>query len=193
MPNHTHTVKKNKINGASEQKGYLKKRDQPTYPSVLCATDSAMQLSFCLMILLSILWMTVLKPAVCKANPISCRLWTDPQLAGIFMNGDFVIGGIFSIHYYTRSEQNTYTWQPSQLQCSGRSVSGFDRKLLICKFDIFQKISKNIKLGNIDYCFVEASFFVLTAWISERCDSHVPCSSASTRSTTEQISSQASR
>ncbi|XP_060779012.1 extracellular calcium-sensing receptor-like [Neoarius graeffei] len=35
------------------------------------------------------------------------------------MNGDFVIGGIFSIHYYTKSEQNTYTWQPSQLQCSG--------------------------------------------------------------------------
>ncbi|XP_062861007.1 extracellular calcium-sensing receptor-like [Trichomycterus rosablanca] len=35
------------------------------------------------------------------------------------MNGDFIIGGIFTIHYYTRSEQMTYTRLPSQLQCSG--------------------------------------------------------------------------
>ncbi|XP_060779010.1 extracellular calcium-sensing receptor-like [Neoarius graeffei] len=35
------------------------------------------------------------------------------------MNGDFVIGGIFTIHYHTKSEQITYTTLPSQLQCSG--------------------------------------------------------------------------
>ncbi|XP_036441617.1 extracellular calcium-sensing receptor-like [Colossoma macropomum] len=35
------------------------------------------------------------------------------------MNGDFVIGGSFSIHYYIRSEQNTYTRPPLQLQCAG--------------------------------------------------------------------------
>ncbi|XP_053356406.1 extracellular calcium-sensing receptor-like [Clarias gariepinus] len=35
------------------------------------------------------------------------------------MNGDFVIGGIFTIHYYTISEQITYTRLPSQLKCSG--------------------------------------------------------------------------
>ncbi|XP_072550741.1 extracellular calcium-sensing receptor-like isoform X2 [Salminus brasiliensis] len=42
------------------------------------------------------------------------------------MNGDFVIGGIFSIHYYTRSEQITYTSLPPQPQCSGRSVCVMD-------------------------------------------------------------------
>ncbi|XP_062861006.1 extracellular calcium-sensing receptor-like [Trichomycterus rosablanca] len=63
--------------------------------------------------------MTGLGPAACRSDPVSCRLWTDPQLPGIFMNGDFVVGGIFSIHYYTKSEQISYTKLPSQLQCSG--------------------------------------------------------------------------
>ncbi|XP_076853579.1 extracellular calcium-sensing receptor-like [Brachyhypopomus gauderio] len=35
------------------------------------------------------------------------------------MDGDFVIGGIFSIHDYVRSEQNTYTTMPAQPQCAG--------------------------------------------------------------------------
>ncbi|XP_066541473.1 extracellular calcium-sensing receptor-like [Hoplias malabaricus] len=35
------------------------------------------------------------------------------------MNGDFVVGGIFSIHTYMRTEQNTYTRIPLPPQCSG--------------------------------------------------------------------------
>ncbi|XP_026885330.2 extracellular calcium-sensing receptor-like [Electrophorus electricus] len=35
------------------------------------------------------------------------------------MNGDFIIGGIFTIHYYTNAEQDTYTRLPPKLQCTG--------------------------------------------------------------------------
>ncbi|XP_035381302.1 extracellular calcium-sensing receptor-like [Electrophorus electricus] len=63
--------------------------------------------------------MTVFSPAGCNANPVSCRLWASPQIPILSKNGDFVIGGIFSIHYYTRSEQNTYTMMPPQPQCAG--------------------------------------------------------------------------
>ncbi|XP_035381398.1 extracellular calcium-sensing receptor-like [Electrophorus electricus] len=35
------------------------------------------------------------------------------------MNGDFIIGGIFTIHYYTSSGEHTYTTQPPQPQCTG--------------------------------------------------------------------------
>ncbi|KAL6479414.1 hypothetical protein MHYP_G00128470 [Metynnis hypsauchen] len=59
-----------------------------------------------------------LKPAN-KADPVSCRLWSEPQKLGLYMNGDFVIGGLFSIHYNLRSEQNTYSRPPLQPQCSG--------------------------------------------------------------------------
>uniref|UniRef100_A0A4W4HE43 G-protein coupled receptors family 3 profile domain-containing protein n=1 Tax=Electrophorus electricus TaxID=8005 RepID=A0A4W4HE43_ELEEL len=62
--------------------------------------------------------MTVLSPAGCKANQVSCRLWTDPWLPGFSMNGDFIIGGIFLIHSYAKSGENTYTRLPPQLQCS---------------------------------------------------------------------------
>uniref|UniRef100_A0A3B1IWL0 Extracellular calcium-sensing receptor-like n=2 Tax=Astyanax mexicanus TaxID=7994 RepID=A0A3B1IWL0_ASTMX len=78
-----------------------------------------MQLTLSLMPFVSMLLITGLRPATCKANPVSCRLWADPQLPGLSMNGDFVIGGIFSIHYYMKSEPNTYTKLPLQPQCSG--------------------------------------------------------------------------
>ncbi|KAK2847775.1 hypothetical protein Q7C36_009457 [Tachysurus vachellii] len=78
-----------------------------------------MQFFSTLMSFVALLWITVFDPASCQTDTVSCRLWTVPQQPGIFMNGDFVIGGIFTIHYLTKSEQMTYTRLPSQLQCSG--------------------------------------------------------------------------
>ncbi|TSK38411.1 Vomeronasal type-2 receptor 1 [Bagarius yarrelli] len=67
----------------------------------------------------TVLWITAVNCATSKPNPISCRLWTNPQLPGIFMNGDFVIGGIFTFHHYTKTEQILYTRLPSQTECYG--------------------------------------------------------------------------
>ncbi|KAL7870310.1 hypothetical protein SRHO_G00078070 [Serrasalmus rhombeus] len=68
------------------------------------------------------LGITGLSPAVCVTDPVSCRLWSEPQMPGLSMNGDFIMGGIFSIHFTTSSEQNSYTRQPLQPQCSGREL-----------------------------------------------------------------------
>ncbi|XP_017564410.1 extracellular calcium-sensing receptor-like [Pygocentrus nattereri] len=65
------------------------------------------------------LWLTGLSPAACERNLVSCRRWADPREPGLSMNGDFIIGGIFSIHVYTSTEQNSYTRQPLKRQCSG--------------------------------------------------------------------------
>ncbi|XP_035381301.1 extracellular calcium-sensing receptor-like [Electrophorus electricus] len=78
-----------------------------------------MQITSSLVSFVSVLWMTVFSSARCKANTVSCRLWTEPQIPILSKNGDFVIGGIFSIHYYTKSEQNTFTTIPPQPQCTG--------------------------------------------------------------------------
>ncbi|XP_076853589.1 extracellular calcium-sensing receptor-like [Brachyhypopomus gauderio] len=78
-----------------------------------------MQINSSLVPFVSVLWMTVFSPAGCKSNPVSCRLWAEPQMPILSMDGDIVIGGIFSIHYNMRSEQNTYTTMPAQPQCAG--------------------------------------------------------------------------
>ncbi|XP_076853583.1 extracellular calcium-sensing receptor-like [Brachyhypopomus gauderio] len=78
-----------------------------------------MQITSSLVPFVSVLWMTVFSSAGCKANPVRCSLWAEPQIPELSMNGDFIIGGIFSIHFYTNSGENTYTRLPPQLQCSG--------------------------------------------------------------------------
>ncbi|XP_076853588.1 extracellular calcium-sensing receptor-like [Brachyhypopomus gauderio] len=78
-----------------------------------------MQITSSLMPFVSVLWMTVFSLAGCKANPVSCRLWAEPQMPILSLDGDFIIGGIFSIHYYVKSEQATYTMMPAQPQCAG--------------------------------------------------------------------------
>ncbi|XP_066540926.1 extracellular calcium-sensing receptor-like [Hoplias malabaricus] len=65
------------------------------------------------------LWITWLSPAVCKGNADTCKLWNEPQLPVLKSNGDFVVGGIFAIHAYMKSEQNTYIRLPLQPPCSG--------------------------------------------------------------------------
>uniref|UniRef100_A0A4W4HA86 G-protein coupled receptors family 3 profile domain-containing protein n=1 Tax=Electrophorus electricus TaxID=8005 RepID=A0A4W4HA86_ELEEL len=81
-----------------------------------------MQITSSLVSFVSVLWMTVFSPAECKGNTVSCRLWTEPQMPILSMDGDFVIGGIFSIHYSMRSELNTYTTMPAQPRCTGRQL-----------------------------------------------------------------------
>ncbi|XP_037396079.1 extracellular calcium-sensing receptor-like [Pygocentrus nattereri] len=78
-----------------------------------------MKLTSILMMFVFMLWLTELSPAACASDLVSCRLWAEPQVPGFYMNGDFVIGGTFPMHYYMRSEQNSYTRPPLQLQCSG--------------------------------------------------------------------------
>ncbi|XP_076851042.1 extracellular calcium-sensing receptor-like [Brachyhypopomus gauderio] len=78
-----------------------------------------MQITSRLVRFVSVLWITVFCLAGCKANPVSCRLWAKPQMPVFSLNGDFVIGGIFSIHYNMRTEQINYTRLPPQPQCSG--------------------------------------------------------------------------
>ncbi|XP_073710039.1 extracellular calcium-sensing receptor-like [Misgurnus anguillicaudatus] len=76
-----------------------------------------MQVKFVLTV--TILYITRLCPALCGVHPVTCILQGDPQPPGLFKDGDFLIGGAFSIHDYLKAENHTYTRRPQPLECSG--------------------------------------------------------------------------
>jgi len=73
-----------------------------------------------ILLIVTTLCITRLIPAVCGVNLGTCILQDDPQPPALFKDGDFIIGGAFTIHYYLRTEKHTYTKRPQPLDCSGR-------------------------------------------------------------------------
>lgn len=55
--------------------------------------------------------------------PVKCKLWGSPHLPAFSMDGDYVIGGVFSIHYNIQTVKHNYTTMPEPLRCTGRCVS----------------------------------------------------------------------
>nr|XP_055030590.1 extracellular calcium-sensing receptor-like [Misgurnus anguillicaudatus] len=84
---------------------------------VLAELAEEMQVN--LVLTVTILYITRLCPALCGVHPVTCILQGDPQPPGLFKDGDFLIGGAFSIHYYLKAENHTYTRRPQPLECSG--------------------------------------------------------------------------
>ncbi len=80
-----------------------------------------------LLLSMTLFCITRLCPTVCAVNLGTCILQGDSHLPDLFEDGDFIIGGAFTIHYYVKTEKHTYTRQPQPLECSGRSE--FDSKL----------------------------------------------------------------
>lgn len=57
-----------------------------------------------------------------KALPIKCTLQGSPCLPAFSLDGDFVIGGVFSFHYKVNTVNNDYTTTPELARCTGRLV-----------------------------------------------------------------------
>eukprot|EP00063_Salmo_salar_P095985 XP_014070820.1 PREDICTED: extracellular calcium-sensing receptor-like [Salmo salar] len=50
---------------------------------------------------------------------VRCRLQGTPRPPAFSQDGDFVIGGVFSIHNYMHTVDHSYTSMPEPLQCTG--------------------------------------------------------------------------
>jgi len=77
-------------------------------------------MNFHLLMTVTLLYIIRLCPSECGVNLGTCILQGDPQPPALFKDGDFIIGGAFTIHYYVRTEKHTYTRRPQPLECSGR-------------------------------------------------------------------------
>lgn len=57
-----------------------------------------------------------------EPSSVQCTLQGTPRVPAFSKNGDFVIGGIFSIHYKFYTVIYSYTSQPDPPRCTGRLV-----------------------------------------------------------------------
>ncbi len=70
-----------------------------------------------------------------EASSVKCKLQVTTRLPAFSMDGDYVIGGIFSIHRYKRTANLNYTSMPEPQKCTGRLVrgrSGGNENVMLC-------------------------------------------------------------
>lgn len=60
--------------------------------------------------------------ASAEKSLMKCSLQSTPRLPVFSTDGDFFIGGVFSIHYKLHKETYNYLDKPGTLRCTGRFV-----------------------------------------------------------------------
>lgn len=63
-----------------------------------------------------------------ETSLMKCTLQGTPRLPAFSTDGDFVIGGVFAIHYEVRTGTHHYNSKPEVLMCAGRLVRKIDSK-----------------------------------------------------------------
>lgn len=53
---------------------------------------------------------------------LKCELQGSPRDPVFSMNGDYIIGGVFAIHFYVDKINHEYMKKPDPQKCTGRSV-----------------------------------------------------------------------
>lgn len=59
---------------------------------------------------------------VTEAPSVKCKLQGSSRLPAFSMDGDYIIGGVFSLHNYIDKVKHNYTSMPEPLLCIGRLV-----------------------------------------------------------------------
>lgn len=57
-----------------------------------------------------------------EASTVKCKLQGTARLPAFSVDGDYNIGGVFSIHHYMNIVKHNYTTIPEPLRCTGRLV-----------------------------------------------------------------------
>ena len=57
-----------------------------------------------------------------NGSGIKCKLQSAAHPPAFSMDGDYVVGGVFGIHYSMHTVRYNYTTVPEPLRCTGRFV-----------------------------------------------------------------------
>uniref|UniRef100_A0A3B4G053 Extracellular calcium-sensing receptor-like n=1 Tax=Pundamilia nyererei TaxID=303518 RepID=A0A3B4G053_9CICH len=82
------------------------------------------------------------------ASSVKCKLQGSTRIPAFSMDGDYVIGGVFSIHYFMQTVNHNYTTMPEPVRCSGRSLR-FSRAMVFAIEEINNstELLPGIRLG----------------------------------------------
>ncbi|KAM7412963.1 hypothetical protein PAMA_020380 [Pampus argenteus] len=85
---------------------------------------------------------------VTKSPSVKCKLQGAVHRPAFSMDGDYVIGGVFSIHYYMHTVKHNYTSMPEPLSIDSRELR-FSRAMVFAIKEInkSRKLLPGIKLG----------------------------------------------
>eukprot|EP00064_Thunnus_orientalis_P018616 superscaffoldBa00004344_g18719 len=85
---------------------------------------------------------------VTEAPSVKCKLQGTARLPAFSMDGDYVIGGVFSIHYYMHTVKHNYTSMPEPLSIDSRELR-FSRAMVFAIEEINNstKLLPGIRLG----------------------------------------------
>ena len=93
----------------------------------LCEVNSALSLKFSGDGLKQRAWLTedtIGAGVSTEVSTVKCKLQGSTRLPAFSLDGDFVIGGVFSIHSFTQTVRHNYTTMPEPQKCTGRLVRG---------------------------------------------------------------------
>ncbi len=71
-----------------------------------------------------------------EVSSVKCKLQVTARLPAFSIDGDYVIGGVFSIHRYKHTVRHNYTSMPELQRCTGRLVrerSGGNDNVMLCE------------------------------------------------------------
>ena len=66
----------------------------------------------------------ILSLSLYETFPKKCKLQGTTRLPAFSMDGDYIVGGVFSIHNYLYTVEHNFTTMPEPPRCTGRLVRG---------------------------------------------------------------------
>ncbi|KAM8904431.1 extracellular calcium-sensing receptor-like [Spinachia spinachia] len=80
-----------------------------------------------------------------EGSSVECKLQGATRLPAFSMDGDYVVGGVFSIHHFTYTVTNNYTTMPDPIGCSG-SINSLELRSSRTMIFAIEEINNSTKL-----------------------------------------------
>ncbi|KAK2847376.1 hypothetical protein Q5P01_010375 [Channa striata] len=79
------------------------------------------------------------------STSVKCKVQDTPPVPAFSKDGDYIIGGVFSLHSYMQTTKRNYTFMPEPLRCTGR-IDSSELQASCAMIFAIEEINKSTKL-----------------------------------------------